>query len=147
MGGVLGIDFVKLKFRQTKKQSNMRQIKFIIIDDRGKIPQHHYTIVKHGFVIKETNVRNPVKIFDKSQDTDRYNAHSVVVGFSGSRRKCNPKQRETLIDLLIELRHRYPSAKIFGLSEIGSYYIQVSSNMNCLRFILSEVDPMEEEAE
>ena len=125
----------------------MREINFIIIDDCGKIPEHHYSISKHGFITKETDTRKPVKIFDKSQDTDRYNAHSVVVGFSGSKRKCNPKQRETLIDLLIGLRHRYPSAKVFGLSEIGSYHIQVSSDMNCLRFILSEVDPMEEETE
>ena len=125
----------------------MRQINFIIIDDCGKIPQHHYTICRHGFVTKETDVRKPVKLFDKNHDPDEYNARSIVVGIPGSRRKDNPKQRETLIDLLIGLRKRYPSAKIFGVSEIGSYHIQVSSNMNCLRFILSEVDPMEEETE
>lgn len=125
----------------------MRQINYIIIDDCGKIPERHYSVDKHGFVVKETDIRKPLKILDKSQDTDRYNARSVVVGLSGSKRKGNPRQHETLIDLLIELRHRYPSAKLFGLSEIGSYYIQVSSNMNCLRFILSEVDPMEEETE
>ena len=127
----------------------MRQIKYILIDDSGrKNREHHYSISSKGCVTESTDIRKTVKVIDQQVDPDGYNANSVVVrlGFriqdSGSMKleTWNLKQRDALKSLLVELRKHFPEAMIFGIREIGDYFIKVSDEMNLLRLELSELN-------
>jgi hypothetical protein len=40
----------------------------------------------------------------------------------------------------MELRSHFPEAMIFGIREIGDYFIKVSDEMNVLRLELSELN-------
>ena len=126
----------------------MRQIKYILIDDSGlKNREHHYSISSKGCVTESTDIRKAVKVIDRQVDPDGYNANSVVVrlGFriqdSGSMKleTWNLKQRDALKSLLVELRKHFPEAMIFGIREIGDYFIKVSDEMNQLRLELSDM--------
>ena len=126
----------------------MRQIKYILIDDSGlKNREHHYSISSKGCVTESTDIRKAVKVIDRQVDPDGYNANSVVVrlGFriqdSGSMKleTWNLKQRDALKSLLVELRKHFPEAMIFGIREIGDYFIKVSDEMNLLRLELSDM--------
>ena len=126
----------------------MRQIKYILIDDSGrKNREHHYSISSKGCVTESTDIRKAVKVIDRQVDPDGYNANSVVVrlGFwiqdSGSMKleTWNLKQRDALKSLLMELRSHFPEAMIFGIREIGDYFIKVSDEMNQLRLELSDM--------
>ena len=126
----------------------MRQIKYILIDDSGlKNREHHYSISSKGCVTESTDIRKAVKVIDRQVDPDGYNANSVVVrlGFriqdSGSMKleTWNLKQRDALKSLLVELRSHFPEAMIFGIREIGDYFIKVSDEMNQLRLELSDM--------
>ncbi len=129
----------------------MRQIKYILIDDSGrKNREHHYSISSKGCVTESTDIRKAVKVIDRQVDPDGYNANSVVVrlvsGFKVQGSKClepeswNLKQRDALKSLLVELRSHFPEAMIFGIREIGDYFIKVSDKMNQLRLELSELN-------
>lgn len=127
----------------------MRQIKYILIDDSGrKNREHHYSISSKGCITESTDIRKAVKVIDRQVDPDGYNANSVVVrlGFriqdSGSMKleTWNLKQRDALKSLLVELRKHFPEAMIFGIREIGDYFIKVSDEMNQLRLELSELN-------
>ena len=127
----------------------MRQIKYILIDDSGrKNREHHYSISSKGCVTESTDIRKAVKVIDRQVDPDGYNANSVVVrlGFriqdSGSMKleTWNLKQLDALKSLLVELRKHFPEAMIFGIREIGDYFIKVSDEMNQLRLELSELN-------
>lgn len=114
----------------------MRQIKYILIDNSGQNREHHYTVNSKGYVIENTNIHKAVKVIDRKVDPDAYNASSIVIlckAFKDA--SCSA----ALKDLLEELRHHFPDAKIFGTSEIGEYFIKVSGEMNRLRFELSEL--------
>lgn len=126
----------------------MRQIKYILIDDSGrKNREHHYSISSKGCVTESTDIRKAVKVINRQVDPDGYNANSVVVrlGFriqdSGSMKleTWNLKQRDALKSLLVELRKHFPEAMIFGIREIGDYFIKVSDEMNELRLELSDM--------
>ena len=126
----------------------MRQIKYILIDDSGrKNREHHYSISSKGCITESTDIRKAVKVIDRQVDPDGYNANSVVVrlGFriqdSGSMKleTWNLKQRDALKSLLVELRSHFPEAMIFGIKEIGDYFIKVSDEMNQLRIELSDM--------
>ena len=126
----------------------MRQIKYILIDDSGrKNREHHYSISSKGCITESTDIRKAVKVIDRQVDPDGYNANSVVVrlGFriqdSGSMKleTWNLKQRDALKSLLVELRSHFPEAMIFGIREIGDYFIKVSDEMNQLRLELSDM--------
>lgn len=126
----------------------MRQIKYILIDDSGrKNREHHYSISSKGCVTESTDIRKAVKVIDRQVDPDGYNANSVVVrlGFrfqdSGSMKleTWNLKQRDALKSLLVELRSHFPDTMIFGIREIGDYFIKVSDEMNQLRLELSDI--------
>lgn len=128
----------------------MRQIKYILIDDSGlKNREHHYSISSKGCVTESTDIRKAVKVIDRQVDPDGYNANSVVVrlvsGFKVQGSKClepeswNLKQRDALKSLLVELRNHFPEAMIFGIREIGDYFIKVSDEMNQLRLELSDM--------
>ena len=126
----------------------MRQIKYILIDDSGrKNREHHYSISSKGCVTESTDIRKTVKVIDRQVDPDGYNANSVVVRLglriqdSGSMKleTWNLKQRDALKSLLVELRKHFPDAMIFGIREIGDYFIKVSDEMNQLRLELSDM--------
>lgn len=128
----------------------MRQIKYILIDDSGlKNREHHYSISSKGCVTESTDIRKAVKVIDRQVDPDGYNANSVVVrlvsGFKVQGSKClepeswNLEQRDALKSLLVELRNHFPEAMIFGIREIGDYFIKVSDEMNELRLELSDM--------
>lgn len=126
----------------------MRLIKYILIDDSGlKNREHHYSISSKGCITESTDIRKAVKVIDRQVDPDGYNANSVVVrlGFriqdSGSMKleTWNLKQRDALKSLLVELRKHFPEAMIFGIREIGDYFIKVSDEMNQLRLELSDM--------
>lgn len=114
----------------------MRQIKYILIDNSGQNREHHYTVNSKGYVIDNTDIRKAVKVIDRKVDPDAYNASSIVILCKAFK---DASCREGLKDLLVELRHHFPDAKIFGTSEIGEYFIKVSGEMNRLRFELSEL--------
>ena len=115
----------------------MRQIKYIIIDDSGlKNRVYHYSINGKGFVIENTDIRKAVKVIDRKVDPDGYNASSIVIRCKALKEaSC----REGLKDLLVELRHHFPEAMVFGIKEIGDYFIKVSDEMNRLRLELSNM--------
>lgn len=114
----------------------MRQIKYILIDNSGKNREHHYTVNSKGYVIENTNIHKAVKVIDRKVDPDAYNASSIVILCKAFK---DASCREGLKDLIVELRHHFPDAKIFGTNEIGEYFIKVSGEMNRLRFELSEL--------
>lgn len=115
----------------------MRQIKYILIDNYGKGHKHHYTINSKGVVVENTDIRKAVKVIERTVDPDGYNANSIVIQvkeFKGS-----SSSRDSLKDLLVELRTHFPEAMIFGIMEIGGYFIMVSDEMNQLRLELSDM--------
>ena len=118
----------------------MRQIKYILIDDIGqKNREHHYSIINKGCVTESTDIRKAVKVIDRQVDPDGYNASSIVISLAGSKLQ-DSSCRSSLIDLLVELRSHFPEAMIFGIREIGDYFIKVSDEMNQLRLELSELN-------
>ena len=117
----------------------MRQIKYILIDDSGlKNRESHYTINSKGFVSEATDIRKAVKVIDRQVDPDWYNANSIVILFKEF--KGSSSSRDSLKDLLVELRKHFPEAMIFSIREIGDYFIKVSDEMNQLRLELSDLD-------
>lgn len=117
----------------------MRQIKYILIDDNGmKNRLHHYSINSKGFVIENTDIRETVRVIDRQVDPDGYNTSSIVISLAGSKFH-DSSCRSSLIDLLVELRNHFPDAMIFGIREIGDYFIKVSDEMNQLRLELSDM--------
>jgi hypothetical protein len=116
----------------------MRSILYFIIDDCGKLPEHHFSINSQGFVLKKRPVHEPVKILDRRDDPDEYNAGSIAICVSRAQKYYLPLQQETLVNLLVKLRRAYPEAMIFGLSEIGGSRIKVSKRMNQVRLEMSD---------
>lgn len=117
----------------------MRQIKYILIDDSGlKKREHHYSISSKGCITESTDIRKAVKVIDRQVDPDGYNANSIVIQFKEF--KGSSSSRDSLKDLLVELRKHFPEAMIFGIREIGDYFIKVSDEMNELRLELSELN-------
>ena len=117
----------------------MRQIKYILIDDSGrKNREHHYSISSKGCVTESTDIRKAVKVIDRQVDPDGYNANSIVIQIKEF--KGSSSSRDSLKDLLVELRSHFPEAMIFGIREIGDYFIKVSDEMNQLRLELSELN-------
>ena len=121
----------------------MRQIKYILIDDSGrKNREHHYSINSIGFVKEATDISKAVKVHDRLVDPDGYNASSIVIRLCFRFQDSGSMKLETceaLKGLLVELRSHFPEAMIFGIREIGDYFIKVSDEMNQLRLELSEL--------
>ena len=114
----------------------MRQIEYILIDDCGKCLKHHYIVNSKGCVIENTDIRKTVKVIDRKVDPDGYNSSSIVILCKALKEaSC----REGLKDLLVELRYHFPEAMVFGIKEIGDYFIKVSDEMNQLRLELSNM--------
>ena len=117
----------------------MRQIKYILIDDCGKSLKHHYSVNSRGFIDNLIDIRKPINIIDRLIDPDGYNSSSIVILCKEFKGSSISSCREALKDLLVELRTRFPEAMVFGIREIGDYFIKVSDEMNQLRLELSDM--------
>ena len=147
----------------------MRKIKYIFIDsdcpnDNNKsdypavsLFRHHFIVTKEGLVLHPTNIDIPAKLIPGPvYDRDKYNKCSISIRYCGSllphawlidpNTSCKSamQQRAALLNLLVQLRGLYPSAKILGASELDgkelySKNIIVSDTMNVLREELSNM--------
>ena len=134
----------------------MRSIKYILINEslpenspgvprirRDRDRGYHYVVNAAGVV------RNPLDIHQSGTfaavirnlnpfDRRDYNAFSIGIQYNGSLEE-DPKQREALVELLIDLRSHFPEAKILTTSEIDGKSILPSDAMNRLRLELSDL--------
>ena len=147
----------------------MRKIEYIFIDsdrpsDNSKSPHYdvpnfgyHFIITREGAVINTTDIQYPVSLIQgPNYDRDKYNNCSICIRYCGSllphawlidpNTSCKSamQQRAALLNLLVQLRGLYPSAKILGASELDgkelySKNIIVSDTMNVLREELSNM--------
>ena len=147
----------------------MRKIEYIFIDsdcqaNDSKSRHHalpnfgyHFIVTKEGLVIHPTNIDIPAKLIPGPiYDRDKYNKCSICIRYCGSllphawlidpNTSCKSamQQRAALLNLLVQLRGLYPSAKILGASELDgkelySKNIIVSDTMNVLREELSNM--------
>ena len=132
----------------------MRQIKYILINDTvSKTPSgapvrydasnlgHHYVINSHGMLLHPIDDSQPGAFMPKPTCGEEVlNRCSIGVKYNGTLKHetCDLKLRAQLIALLLNLRDRYPSAKILGKHEYDRYHIHVSDEMNQLRRELSD---------
>ena len=121
----------------------MRHIKYILIYDT--IPQNpapesrHCGVLNSGyhFIINSKGlVFNAIDINKPGTFLDNYNVCSIGIQYNGA--LSNPLLRAVLIDLIVDLRSRFPDAKILGVSEINGKEIRPSAEMNRLRRELSD---------
>ena len=147
----------------------MRKIKYIFIDsdcpnDNNKsdypavsLFRHHFTVTKEGLVLDLIDISQTVNLIQGPiYDRDKYNKCSISIRYCGSllphawlidpNTSCKSamQQRAALLNLLVQLRGLYPSAKILGASELDgkelySKNIIVSDAMNLLRRQLSDL--------
>ena len=147
----------------------MRKIEYIFIDsdcptNDGKSSHHalpnfgyHFVVNSQGLVLHPTNIDIPAKLIPGPiYDRDKYNKCSICIRYCGSllphawlidpNTSCKSvmQQRAALLNLLVQLRGLYPSAKILGVSELDgkelySKNIIVSDTMNVLREELSNM--------
>ena len=134
----------------------MRQINYILIHDtdpqapvrapRRRHDAHlgfHYIVPPGGVVLNPIDIHQPgtfAAVIRNLNPFDRrdYNAFSIGIQYNGSLEE-DPKQREALIDLLVELRSHFPEAKILSTFEIDGKSILPSDAMNQLRLQLSDL--------
>lgn len=134
----------------------MRQIKYILIHEalpenspgvprirRDRDHGYHYVVNAAGVVLNPIDIHQRGTIADHIRnlnpfDRRDYNAFSIGIQYNGSLEE-DPKQREALIDLLVELRSHFPEAKILSTFEIDGKTIRPSDAMNRLRLQLSDL--------
>ena len=147
----------------------MRKIKYIFIDsdcpnDNNKsdypavsLFRYHFIVTKEGLVLDPIDISQTVNLIQGPiYDRDKYNKCSISIRYCGSllphawlidpNTSCKSamQQRAALLNLLVQLRGLYPSAKILGASELDgkelySKNIIVSDTMNVLREELSNM--------
>ena len=142
----------------------MRNIKYILINDSKPAAPHskssnicidnlryHYVVNSAGDVLNPIDISQPghLELGTRNlepREVKRLNACSIGIKFNGSLKPetCNLKLRIALLNLLVELRQRFPDAKVLGLSELDGrelYHknIIVSDAMNLLRSELSDL--------
>lgn len=134
----------------------MRQINYILIHEtlpenspgvprirRDRDRGYHYVVNAAGVVRNPLDIHQPgtfAAVIRNLNPFDRrdYNAFSIGIQYNGSLEE-DPKQREALIDLLVELRSHFPEAKILSTFEIDGKTIRPSDAMNQLRLQLSDL--------
>ena len=134
----------------------MRQINYILIhealpENSPGVPRirhdrdrgYHYVVNAAGVVRNPLDIHQPgtfAAVIRNLNPFDRrdYNAFSIGIQYNGSLEE-DPKQREALIDLLVELRSHFPEAKILSTFEIDGKTIRPSDAMNQLRLQLSDL--------
>lgn len=134
----------------------MRQIKYILIHEalpenspgvprirRDRDRGYHYVVNAAGVVRNPLDIHQPgtfAAVIRNLNPFDRrdYNAFSIGIQYNGSLEE-DPKQREALVELLVDLRSHFPEAKILSTSEIDGKSILPSDAMNQLRLQLSDL--------
>ena len=134
----------------------MRQINYILIHEalpenspgvprirRDRDRGYHYVVNAAGVVRNPLDIHQPgtfAAVIRNLNPFDRrdFNAFSIGIQYNGSLEE-DPKQREALIDLLVELRSHFPEAKILSTFEIDGKTIRPSDAMNQLRLQLSDL--------
>lgn len=134
----------------------MRQINYILIHEalpenspgvprirRDRDRGYHYVVNAAGVVRNPLDIHQPgtfAAVIRNLNPFDRrdYNAFSIGIQYNGSLEE-DPKQREALVELLVDLRSHFPEAKILATSEIDGKYIHPSDAMNQLRLQLSDL--------
>lgn len=134
----------------------MRQINYILIHEalpenspgvprirRDRDRGYHYVVNAAGVVRNPLDIHQPgtfAAVIRNLNPFDRrdYNAFSIGIQYNGSLEE-DPKQREALVELLVDLRSHFPEAKILTTSEIDGKYIRPSDAMNQLRLQLSDL--------
>ena len=134
----------------------MRQIKYILIHEalpenspgvprirRDRDRGYHYVVNAAGVVRNPLDIHQPgtfAAVIRNLNPFDRrdYNAFSIGIQYNGSLEE-DPKQREALVELLVDLRSHFPEAKILTTSEIDGKSIHPSDAMNRLRLELSDL--------
>lgn len=130
----------------------MRQINYILINEA--LPENHPGVPRirrdlnlgyHYIVSTDGVVRNPIEVrfpgafmLSQLRSFDNFNAFSIGILYHGSLEE-DPKQREALVELLVDLRSHFPEAKILTTSEIDGKSIRPSDAMNQLRLQLSDL--------
>lgn len=128
----------------------MRSIKYLLINDKTpKSPTghanhhttdnlgHHYVINSKGRVLNPIDVRQPGKFMpEPSTGAESLNQCSIGIKYNG--KLTDPRLRSLLIALLLNLRERYPDAKILAKNEYDRHRIKVRDDMNSLRRELGE---------
>ena len=137
----------------------MRKIKYIFIDsdcqnDSSKsgrravsLFRHHFIINKEGLVLNPIDISQTVNLIEGPiYNRDKYNECAISIHYCGSLEPVtlNSELRAKLIRLLVELRSRFPDAKILGVSELDgkapyNKNIIVSDTLNVLRKQLSDL--------
>lgn len=148
----------------------MRQIKYILINEtpvqnpsdvrsRRPLPLfgYHFYINSEGLTVPLVDIHQPVYLIEGPiYDPDKFNRCSICIRYCGSLRteswlmepttSCTAamRQRQALLELIVELRSHFPGAKILGLSELNpkeshARNILVSDTMNLLRRELSDL--------
>ena len=136
----------------------MRQIKYILIDSdtqndnresgyHGKsdirhqpsnIFSYHYVVDSEGVVLHPIDINQPGSFMPKPpRGQEDPNQCAIGIKYNGT--LSDRQLRPLLIALLLDLRDRFPEAKILGLSEYDRYHIKVSDDMNVLRRELSDL--------
>ena len=128
-------------------------------DDDSKSDCCAVSLFRHHFIVnKEGLVSNPIDISSTANliqgpiyDRNKYNRCSISIHYCGSLEpgSLDYEVREKLIRLLVELRSRFPDAKILATNEfitetVNSKHgphgsITVSNSMNLLRRELSDM--------
>lgn len=134
----------------------MRQIKYILIHEalpenspgvprirRDRERGYHYVVNAAGVVRNPLDIHQPgtfAAVIRNLNPFDRrdYNAFSIGIQYNGSLEE-DPKQREALVELLVDLRSHFPEAKILSTFEIDGKTIRPSDAMNQLRLQLSDL--------
>ena len=134
----------------------MRSIKYILIHEalpenspgvprirRDRDRGYHYVVNAAGVVRNPLDTHQPgtfAAVIRNLNPFDRrdYNAFSIGIQYNGSLEE-DPKQREALVELLVDLRSHFPEAKILSTFEIDGKTIRPSDAMNQLRLQLSDL--------
>ena len=134
----------------------MRSIKYILINEalpenspgvprirRDRDRGYHYVVNAAGVVRNPLDIHQPgtfAAVIRNLNPFDRrdYNAFSIGIQYNGSLEE-DPKQREALVELLVNLRSHFPEAKILSTFEIDGKTIRPSDAMNQLRLQLSDL--------
>ena len=146
----------------------MRQIKYILINDTvSKTPSgapvrydasnlgHHYVINSQGMLLHPIDDSQPGAFMPKPTcGEEDLNRCSIGIKYNGvlardlelstlnsstdSKLYTLNSKLAKLIELLLDLRDHYPSAKIFGKDEYDRWHVKVRDDMNQLRRELSD---------
>ncbi len=135
----------------------MRKIKYILINDTD--PQNvsdksgscSFLNLGYHYVVGRDTISSPIDIHKtgcflnqeirnmKPQNRERLLSCSIGIKYNGSLNlsTCNPSQRSSLVELLLNLRSHFPMAKILATNEIDGDHIKAREDMNQLRKDLS----------